>query len=218
MDVYEKIKKMEDQIVIGLKQTTVDRIRLYSSGLKAKLKNSEYAFNRLNELAGESNSSVSTSGFGAGEIIHFYLDSFFAFLYSSFDVMAQIVNQKLNLGIVEDKVAFKQVKQKLDQNNAGARIQQIFNTILKSRFFISLEKYRNCSTHRRQIYIQSRTTLISGTPGYTTSGDLTRIERLICDDPLTIIPTVKKNNELITYCLKMLERTKIEISKISRSL
>jgi hypothetical protein len=218
MDVFEIIRRMENNIIQGLSQDTSDRICLYSSGLKAKLTNAEYAFYRLNELSGESDSSISTSGFGTGEIIHFYLDSFFAFLYSAFDVMGQIVNQKLNLSIPEDKVSFKKVNQILDQNHAGIRIQQLFGTILNSRFFKELEKYRNCSTHRRQIYIQSRTTLISGTPGYTTSGDLTRIERIICDDPLTLIPTVIKNKELIGHCLNMLIKAKEILIKISKAL
>jgi hypothetical protein len=180
------------------------------------LKNAEYAFSKLKEFYNQNDSSISTSGFATSDILHFYLDSFFAFLYSAFDVVAQVLNQKLKLGIDEDKVSFKSVERKLKQDHPGLTTYYCARRILRSRFFKALDKYRNCSTHRRQIYIQSKTTHVSGTPGYTTSGELFRIERIICDDPLTLNPTVNKNKELITYCSDMLKKIPKRNNNISK--
>lgn len=218
MDVYVDIESMSNRIIRGESKKIAALIQLYSQGVKTKLRNAEFALTMLRNLAGQSDDSIYIPGFTVLDSIHFYIDSFFAFLYSSFDVIAQIINQKLNMAIDEQQVSFKRVKSKLDQNYQGTILQQICFKLLATTFFINLERYRNCSTHRRQIYIESKTTTRSGTPGYSVSGPLTIIERLLCDNPLILKPKLSQKKELIIYCSKMLKRAKIEIDKIAKTL
>ena len=216
MEVYDHIDAMKSRIIIGEDQSTCDHIILYSTGLCAKLKNAEYALSKIRELYNKSDSSILTSGFSNGDIFHFYLDSFFAFLYSAFDIIAQVINQKYRLRLNEDRVSFKSVERNLNQSHQNSAIYNHVRNTLNKRFFKALDKYRNFSTHRRQIYIQNRTTQVSGTPGYTTSAEITRIERIICDDPLVLVPTVNKNRELITYCSDILNKTLKENIKLTK--
>ena len=218
LKVYTHIDEMVLRIVQGEPALKVRLIKLYSSGVIAKLKNSEYAFYVLSTLASQLPSSTSTAAFTVSERTGFYIDSFFAFLYSVFDVIAQVINHKLNLGINESAVSFKRVKDILNQQHQGTQLQQIINTICNARFFKELEKYRNCSTHRRQIYIQSTTVQTTETPGYNATKPLPEVVHKLCDDPLTLKPTVARNLELITYCTKILNRVKKEIGKITKAL
>ncbi len=218
MDVYADIESMSNRILQGESEEISALIQIYSQGVKTKLRNAEFALTMLNNLAGQSDKSIYIQGFTVLDSIHFYIDSFFAFLYSSFDVIAQVINQKLKMAIDEQQVHFKRVKRELEQNHQGTKLQQILSKLLATNFFINLERYRNCSTHRRQIYIESKTTTRSGTPGYSVSGPLTIIERLLCDNPLAIKPKLSQKRELMTYCSKMLKRAEIEITKIAKTL
>jgi hypothetical protein len=213
--VYENIEVMKDRITQGEGARVSGLIRLYSSGVTAKLRNSEYALSMLNNLYTEVGStSTSTGEFPALEGVHFYLDAFFAFLYSTFDVMAQVVNQKFRMGEDERKVSFRKIKDKLDQNHQATAIQQKFKTISNAIFFKNLEKYRNCSTHRRQIYTECKVITTTVTPGYSTTLPSSVII-MLCDDPLILNPKVAQNREMISYCSKICDRVKKEILQIT---
>lgn len=216
--VYDDIEVMRQRIIQGENPRIAGLIVLYSSGVSAKLRNSEYALFMLSALAPEVPSSTSTAQFTAHERIQFYVDSFFAFLYSTFDVIAQVVNQKLKLGLDERGVSFKSVKNVLDQLHAGTPIQQIFTSIINSPFFKNLDKYRNCSTHRRQIYIKSETVQTLETPGYNVTQPIPKVAHILCDDPLALRPTIRQNREMLAYCSKIITRVKKEISGLSKIL
>ena len=220
MEVYEKIKEMSDRIVQGESQTTAKKIKLYSAGVQAKLRNAEYALYKISDLSPQSNDVTSTDegSFLITDKIHFYVDSFFAFLYSAFDVMSQVINQKMNIGTDELDVSFGKLKRILDSNYVGNPIQQLFNEISKKNFFKNLMRYRNCSTHRRQIYIKAVTSIISETPGYTSTERVTTVKRVLCDNPLSLKPKINQDRELISYCVNIFERAHKEIRRISEAL
>lgn len=219
MSVYENIENLSIRLSENEPERIAKRIKLYFSGVSAKLRNAEYALARLKELSPQSDvTSSDDSDFLISQQISFYVDSFFAFLYSSFDVIAQVINQKLRIGENEKAVSIKRIKRKIDDNHTGVAIQPILNDLLRSNFFKNLDKYRNCSTHRRQIYIQEKTVTISATPGYSTTGDMTSVERLLCDDPLLLNPTVRQERILVDYCNRMLVRSKNEISNIANNI
>jgi len=218
MDPYEKIDEMCNRLIESESSQRISaRIKLYSSGVKAKLRNAEYALSQIIDLYNESDSTSSSDDqdFSVTNKLFFYVDSFFAFLYSTFDVMSQVINQKKRIGKDERKVSFKGIKGKLDQSN---QLKNLFERISNKRYFRNLEKYRNCSTHRRQIYIQSITVIISETPDYNVTGDITKVRRIICDDPFSLNPTIDQDRELIKCCTNILNKVKSEIINISDNI
>lgn len=220
MGVAEDLQAMSQRLAKGEGHRISKRIELYSVGVSAKFRNAEFALGMLQQLASQADSASTseTAEFGTTDKLHFYLDSYFAFLYSTFDVISQVVNQKLRLGIDERQVSFKRVTSDLAKKKAGTKVEKTYQSISQSKFFKNLERYRNCSTHRRQIYIKEMTVKISETAGYSSTGDIVTVRRVICDDPLTLKPSVKQDREIITYTSKVLERAKEEISKIAKSL
>lgn len=220
MEIKDSISQMAENIAENETTRVSQRISLYLTGVVAKVEHANYALSKLKELSVQSDASTTTHDdtFSVSERLHFYIDSFFAFLYSSFDVIAQVINQKLHLGIDEKQVSIKRVKNNIDINHSGIPLQGILNRLFRSNAFKNLDKYRNCSTHRRQIYIYTKTVVIEETPGYTTTGDLTTVKRLLCDDPLTLRPTVNQERELIKYCENMSTRVYEELERIANNL
>jgi len=215
MSVYEKIREMSDRLSRDTPRRISSRIALYSSGVVAKIKNAEYALSKIRELSSQSD-NVTTSteqDFFISEKMQFYVDSFFAFLYSAFDIISHVINQKYRMGLNEKEVSFDKVKRNLNSNPQGNNIQILFDKASKKKYFKNLDKFRNCSTHRREIYI--KTTTETATPGYSTSGNIPIVRRVLCDDPLSLNPKTKQNRELVDYCTDMLDKVKSEISRMS---
>src|SRR5262249_10145789 len=95
---------------------------------------------------------------------------------------------------------------------AGDRVLRIAN----STRFKNLERYRNCSTHRRQIYIE--TTTRSATPGYKATGLVLSIVRHLCDDPLATNARTKQKRELLLYCTGMFDWVQKQLTKAIQQL
>ncbi len=220
MEVYDTINEMAERISANEPTIVSRRIKLYSSGVIAKIQHANYALTKLKELSTQSDVSSSNQDieFAVSERLHFYVDSFFAFLYSSFDVIAQVINQKLHLDKNERKVSIKSIKDAIDNNCSGIPLNTILDQLFRSNCFKNLDKYRNCSTHRRQIYIRAETVTIEETPGYTATSELIIVKRLLCDDPFSLNPTVRQERELISYCENILNRVSEEIISISNNL
>lgn len=220
MEYSPEIEKLAKKISKDEPTTFEKKINLYSGGISAKLLNADFALSNLKTLRDlpDNSSQSDNSELNVRDQIHFFTDTFFAFLYSAFDVSAQVINQKLRLGIDEKSVSIKRVKQKLKSKLPDHKLNSILDTLLKSRHFSNLDKYRNCSTHRRQIYIRTTAISISETPGYSTTGDLMQVVRYICDDPLKLNPTVNQNRELITYMEGLLKKVIQEIFKLLKNL
>ena len=220
MEVYDIIKEMAERISANEPTRVSKRIKLYSSGVIAKIQHANYALTKLKELSTQSDisSTNQTIEFAVSERLHFYIDSFFAFLYSSFDVIAQVINQKLHLNKDERKVSINSIRDEINNSHSGIPLNTILNQLFRSNCFKNLDRYRNCSTHRRQIYIRVETRTIEGTPGYSSTGELTTVKYLLCDNPLSLNPIVKQERELISYCENMLNRVSKEIISISNNL
>jgi len=218
MDVYEKIEEMRVRLTQGETSRRISkRINLYSEGVKAKLKNAEYALSMIVDLSSQSNilSTSDDQDFSISDKTQFYVDSFFAFLYSAFDVISQVINQKNRLGIDEKRVSFNNLRQVLNQNDP---IKNLFDKISNKNFFKNLEKYRNCSTHRRQIYMITDTKITSETAGYSTTGEITQVTTVLCDDPYSLSPTINQNREVVKYCSTILEKVRSEIIKMTENI
>lgn len=218
MSVYEEIDEMSNRLSQGERRQIKERIKLYSEGVKAKLKNAEYALSKINELSPQNDNMTTseTPDFCVFDKIHFYVDSFFAFLYSTFDIISHVINQKYHLGLEEKDVSFNKVKQSLNNSCHGLNIQRIFDRLSSKIYFKNLDRYRNCSTHRRQIYIETLT--ISGTRGYSTTADVPEVFRVICDNPLSLHPRMNQSRILKDYCDDIFAKVNTEITDISNKI
>ena len=216
-DIFDLI----DELIRKSKETirheaSSKKIELYAEGLKDKLKQAQFAIERMNSSLSDTDSSSGKVGFSTLEKAHFYCDAFWAFSYSSLDVTAQIINQVQGLQFGEDNVSFKGICEKVDSNSP---IRHKMERIRKLRFFKNLEKYRNCCLHRRSIYIKRDYAGVEHTAGYDVSsaddvipgstvivkGDTIEVitTRLtLCDDPCRLTPRTGQNRELIEYCSK----------------
>ena len=107
MNFYERIKPITETLTTGEPPTFSRKIQLYINGIYAKLQHTEFALQNIIILKNlpDSYTLPTDDNYAVQEGIHFYTDSFFAFLYSSLDVTAQVINQKLRLNIDEKRVS-----------------------------------------------------------------------------------------------------------------
>jgi len=219
MKYKDEIERIQNKLllVVGNSKRKTRKIKIYINGLYGKFENAEYALDKIKEITQETGTySVYTSEIDPE--IHFYVDSFFAFLYSCFDVLAQILNQyyeELNeLNLKERQISFKRILCVIKDNHLNLPVNAEFEKVVLSRYFRNLDKYRNCSTHRHQIYIEREQTTISVTSGYTFTGELTTIQWVICDDPLKLKPSIKQRRDLYNYSKRMYDDIKGKIENI----
>lgn len=151
--------------------------------------------------------------------VHFYCDSFWTFLYSSLDVLGQIVNQALDLKQLEKDVGFKQIARVVGSDSSLLMLDKKLSSLISSRAFKSLDDYRNCSTHRRQIYIEERKTTITGTAGYGSStGPIETVQRVLCDNPLELNPKTRRNRIIPRYMEQIRDEILSRMEKILKAV
>lgn len=227
MKYKNQVSKVISKLLPGSRQPKVKtrKINIYVNGLYGKFENVEHALDKIKKITQE----IKINSTYISEIdpeVHFYVDSFFAFLYSCLDVLAQILSQhyedlnKLNLD--ERQISFRQVLNEINKNRLRLPIDNELKNIMLSRYFINLDKYRNCSTHRHQIYIKKEQKTTAETAGYTnttSTGELPTIQWIICDDPFKFDleskkPPIKQKRDLYDYSNRMYENIKRKIDNI----
>lgn len=206
-----------------VQRTRTRRLNLYTEGLKTKLKQSLFALSCLDTFSDKSDSTTSvTTGadFAISEQVCFYCDSFWAFLYSGLDVLGQIINQALRLGLDERGVSIKEVKRLVDVNYPQSALQGILTKCIKSNSFKNLERYRNCCLHRRHIYMEEVTQTVRGTLGYysTSAVSQTVIIRVLCDNPLTPSTSTKQRRNAPEYMERVQANIFAYIERILREI
>lgn len=205
MTIDEKIDSFVKDVNAGIPQKRRrQKVELYSEGLKAKISQTDFALDQLSRFEGQTDSprdSTKPDDFSITEAVEFYCDAFWTFLYSSLDVLAQVINQALKLDLKERKVGFKMLESRLRKKQAGTAIQNKFTQCLNSNAFRNLDKYRNCSTHRRQIYIEEETKTRRGTAGYgsSTTGPVISVIRTLCDNPMDLSPRTSQKRRVPEY-------------------
>lgn len=223
MGIFEKIDSFVDKGNAEIPQKTrKQKVKLYAEGLKVKITQVDFALERLAEFDNKADDTTISTGQGVFTIIdqvYFYSDTFWTFLYSSLDVLAQIVNQAMNLGFDEKTVSFNRVNSKLQGNRyVGRPIASKFDTCINSKAFKNLDRYRQCSTHRRQIYISEETRQVRTTAGYqiSTTGPLTTVTRILCDNPLVLKPKTEQRRKIPDYMVKTRNKILKYIEQILR--
>lgn len=216
--IFEKIDELVKKSEHKAPKTRKKKILLYAEGLKAKLKQVDYALTCLEQFDNRTDATESTTEEKSPSIsmqVSFYCDIFWTFLYSSLDVLSQIVNQAMALDLYEKDVSFNKVKCKLGGNAfKSTKIYRQYDKCFRSTAFKNLEKYRNCSIHRRQIYIEETSTRVRRTPGYSTStidDSSTTVSRILCKDPLKSTPAIDPKRIIPDY---MIENKKKVVKRI----
>ena len=205
MDIYQEIDDLVSRAEKAVPQDNrKQKLKLYAEGLKAKLRQSEYALRSLanyNDQMDQLSSSTAKDDFLVSERVQFYCDAYWTFLYSALDVLAQVINQAMRLSLAEKDASFKNVENALATRSAGKPFQTCCTACRKSRAFKNLLAYRNCSIHRRQIYIKEEAKVVRHTAGYesTTTGPTFSVERTICDDPMQLTPSISQARRVPQY-------------------
>jgi Cthe_2314-like HEPN len=203
------IARAQDPLKIP-EQHRRERIELYGQGILYRIMEVRLTCRFIQELGGKYPQPEDR------DKIHLYSDSFWAFARSSFDILGQILNQTQNLGINESGCHFGTVVDRLKHTNPADALTLSLDAIYSRPEYRDLNSYRNCSLHRRQVYLEGRKTEKDyGTSGYSTAtGAFIAYEWILCDDPLVVIPTVIQGRRLIQYCSQILTFLQTEIENI----
>jgi hypothetical protein len=226
MKIFDEIdlfwERVENSITQGRRR---EKIRIYLEGLRTKIQQSFFALENLKNLSLKDDSTTTLTQrpvLDYFEQVAFYCDSFCVFLYSCLDILSQIVNQVLVIEPDERKVGFYSIKQYLNRNNSGNQIEVLFNKIFNSIAFKNLYKYRNCSLHRRHIYLQQAPGPIRGSRGYpfsTTQDNISPgVIRKLCDDPYSMRPKVDQNRLVPDYLEGMQKNLLIKMESIIKKI
>jgi hypothetical protein len=223
LEVEESIKKLLERLQHS--QSATPKSTLYAQQVEAKFKNARYSLCKLQELkqpvvAGDSiNSSTLLDNV---EMINFYCDCFWDFLRSSIDILAQLINELTSLGLNERAVDIKVVAQNLDPTS-HPQLKTSVDYLLRTRAFKTLEDYRHCSIHRRQVYIETKEQeeSILGTRGYYASTSETKkatYESHICCNPWDLTPVVNYSKTTDTFCQELLKKVESQMVAIINRL
>lgn len=226
MSVFDKVDLLVDQANRIIPQKTRRRkLKLYAEGLKAKITQVNFALDKLSEFnnkTDETTTSTVQDAISITDQVHFYCDTFWTFLYSSLDVLAQVANQAMKLGFADERqVSLARVNQKLQSGAYKAsKISKKFADCIKSKAFKNVDRYRNCSTHRRQIYIEEITKSVRGTAGYqsSTTGPLVTVVRMLCDNPLELNPKTEQKRRIPEYMIKTREKILYYIEEMLKEI
>ena len=201
------IARAQDPLKIP-EQPRRERIELYAQGLLYRIMEVRLTYRFIHELGSKYPQPEDR------DKIHLYSDSFWAFARSSFDILGQLLNQTQNLGINESGCHFGTVVAQLKATNPADPLTLSLDAIYNSPEYQDLNSYRNCSLHRRQVYLEGRKTEKDyGTSGYSTGAFLV-YEWILCDNPLVVTPTTIQGRRLVLYCNQILSFLQAQIENI----
>ena len=230
LDTQSRIDKLLQRLERGGLVTPTSE--LYAEGIKTKLRQAQFALEGLRRLqyledqpdVHDATTIPTAQGLlNVSAQVSFYCDCFWDFLRSALDILGQLVNELRSLGISERNVDIKKVANEIKSTALSSTLDKALDGLLNSSAFKQLEDYRHCSTHRRPIYIQTRTvtTAVTGTPGYYSgsSEQRTTVERYLCTNPWDLTPRVYGGRRpVVKYCESLLQRIKQKIDGIVNRL
>lgn len=178
-------------------------VSMYAAGLEDRLLQMEFCLEELGKLESVAfdTSSSAASVLTSEQKAQFFCDTFWTWVYSSLDILAQIINQTENLGLKEDKVSFETVFTALSQQQPGSPLLTAVTKLSRSRVRSWMKAYRNCTNHRRPICLFQETHIETVTATYqTATGPVTRVQRHISDHSVALTPNPKTKIELLPRC------------------
>ncbi|MDG1667734.1 MAG: Cthe_2314 family HEPN domain-containing protein [Opitutae bacterium] len=219
-DTVDSLEKAAERISQKRRR---ERFCLYVAGVEAKLKQADYSLEILSDYADsydDFTSSTEKEQLSIKEQVEFYSDTFWILIFSSLDIAAQIINQAYNFGLDEKSVSFKGIEGKITSQCGSTNLEKEYLALKKSNLFKNCDRYRNCSAHRRPIYIQEAITHVTHTKGYTVSGTapMQGVERTLCENPLDPVPKCEQDRKIPDYLNETCDKIKDRLTKILNSL
>lgn len=212
--VDDALSSLVARAATTLKKRRLDALRIYSEGVKDKLRQAERALVNIKQITQGSIGAVPDS---ERELeIAFMIDAYFAFTRAAYDVMGQWVNQASELGLDERSAAFKAVADALDKQPGSSALAAVLRQIRKSNYFCQLDDYRNCCLHRRSICVRSQSTKSKLTAGYRTTAPVVHELFELCDDPLALNAKFVRQLEVSSYCESMLVHVEKHMVRICK--
>jgi hypothetical protein len=227
MDIQARIDRLLQNLQRSGRATPT--LILYAEGVKAKLRQARFSLKMLRDLvhledehSGQGGATGPTvlDSLTISEQVNYYCDCFWDFLRSALDILGQLINELQPLGITERDVDFKKVVSKMKTVAPGSPLEKALDALRNhNRAFKQLEDYRHCSTHRRHIYIETKTVTeaVTGSPGYYAGGSASRrvTERYLCTNPWDVRPRVNRGKRpVVEYCESLLTQIEENINKI----
>lgn len=190
------------------------RLEVYSKSLVQRFKAIQYAYGEIRGMTG------SVIGLATGttqsipdpaERLGFYANGFWAFAYSLFDILANVINVVHPMSVDESKVSFVQAvkdykdltaKYRSTRKQLPAPLVNRLQAVIRSGTFQRLEKYRQCCLHRREVCLGQGTTpqIVSSPYVGTTAINEPETVLLICDDPQAMRPQFSRQRQLLDEC------------------
>lgn len=216
---FSIIKMLKDSIESLIQRSSTLKpkrkklLKMYLLGLEDRLKQVDFCLFMLKSLSGNSTNMTSTTTgitFDVDRQAEFYCDTFWTWVYSSLDILAQILNQTENLNLDENKVSFDKIIQDIQTNHPTFPILPILQRINRAHFRKWTKAYRNCANHRRPVNLWHFRETVRQTRSYETStAPIEKTVRYICDHTMTLKPSDKKKKNLIDRC----ENTYMNLNK-----
>jgi len=205
--VKDAIKSLIERSETNLTSKRIkDRLKIYVLGLEDRLNQVDYCLSVLKTLSGSSTETTSTTASITIDInkrAEFYCDTFWTWVYSSLDILAQIINQAENLKLDEERVSFDIILKHIKDKHLNPRALPVLESIKKSNLYAWIKGYRNCANHRRPICLWHERKTVTQTKSYeTSSGPIERVVRYICDHKVTLKPKEKMRKDLLQRCEK----------------
>lgn len=224
MEIEESIQKLREKL--DHSHSSTPSTSLYADQVIAKFKNVRYSLYKLHELEQPIVVSSSTQSPDllddvekVNERVNFYCECFLDFLRSSIDILAQLINQLTPHKLPETSVDIKKVAAIIDPTSQP-HLKTSVDYLINLTAFKTLEKYRHCSMHRRQVYIYTtrQRTEAAGTIGYpyldASTSQQPAYNSYICTNPSDLDPVVDYSQTAATFCeslLKILEKRMVTI-------
>jgi hypothetical protein len=218
-DLLKRLKK---------KNLLTPRVNLYSESLKSKLLQARWSLDLLRKIehipniVGQATSQEPWDRTSTNEKIYFFCECFWDFLRSSIEFVAQLINELRSLSINEDDVSFSIVRDRMKPTMSTTLLFKSMHSLERSWAFKTLNSYRHCSTHRRQVCIFE----LPATPAPTTSayslilgGSTTgEMNRYLCKNPYKIQPRPDLKKPIVTYNEEIIKEIERRLSTILNRL
>lgn len=238
-----RTKTLQEECEILLKRhkapadSKEDRLGIYIRTLLGRFSSVDYSLTELQQfthLIASATKSTTTENYAPFKNYEhkrdFYVDCFWSFSYSVFDILSHIVNMihpavKLT---EESKVSFAGAGQgytKLEKVARGPseipdKVRETMTKIRNRPYFKRLGRYRQCCLHRRAVCVRDEWQTVSYSMPYptTTSKDESRIVSLICDDPDDMVPSFDKKRSLGDECAAIRKGIEEDVRKVIQVL
>lgn len=186
------------------------RLRVYMGSLKERFASIDYALQQIKRRFASTTEDIRPFETPAQEL-EFYVTCFWAFSYSVFDILAQVINAVERAIADESKVSF--LGSKSDFSDA---MKNEIERISRREYFKRLRRYRQCCLHRRTVGIMRTVTTKSISLAYAASTTTTETLTiaLLCDSTEDMKPKYTLKRDLLKEC----ERIRTEIENDVRSV